>query len=106
MFGYTGQGVFSNVVRARDEQNSGALVAIKIIRNNAVMFKAAQKELEILQQLDAADKSDRFHCVKLLAHFMHRNHMCLVFEHFRCAWSYLLSRNTHTHIYIYIYAAL
>lgn len=82
VFGYTGQGVFSNVVRARDEQRDNSLVAIKIIRNNTIMLKAAQKELAILQQLDEADKIGRFHCVKLLDHFMHRGHMCLVFEHF------------------------
>ena len=34
---YTGQGVFSNVVRARDAARGGAEVAIKIIRNNEIM---------------------------------------------------------------------
>lgn len=82
VFGFTGQGMFSNVVRARDEQNANSLVAIKIFRNNPIMFKAAQKELAILQQLDAADPAGRFHCVKLLGNFIHRSHMCLVFEHF------------------------
>lgn len=56
VFGYTGQGVFSNVVRARDTANNGALVAIKIIRNNEIMYRAALKELEILKILDEADK--------------------------------------------------
>lgn len=35
--GYTGQGVFSNVVRARDQARGGQQVAIKIIRNNEIM---------------------------------------------------------------------
>ena len=39
VFGFTGQGVFSNVVRARDTQNNGTLVAIKIIRNNEIMYE-------------------------------------------------------------------
>jgi hypothetical protein len=38
VFGFTGQGVFSNVVRARNESNGRSTeVAIKIIRNNELM---------------------------------------------------------------------
>ncbi len=36
VYGFTGQGVFSNVVRAREGLN-GKEVAIKIIRNNELM---------------------------------------------------------------------
>lgn len=35
--GYTGQGVFSNVVRARDQARGGDNVAVKIIRNRELM---------------------------------------------------------------------
>lgn len=38
VYGYTGQGVFSNVVRARDQARGGQDVAIKIIRNNEIMY--------------------------------------------------------------------
>lgn len=37
VYGYTGQGVFSNVVRARDQARGNQDVAIKIIRNNEIM---------------------------------------------------------------------
>lgn len=37
IFGYTGQGVFSNVVRARDLKEAERPVAIKILRNNELM---------------------------------------------------------------------
>lgn len=37
VYGYTGRGVFSNVVRARDSARGQLEVAIKIIRNNEVM---------------------------------------------------------------------
>lgn len=37
VYGYTGQGVFSNVVRARDTARAGQEVAVKIIRNNELM---------------------------------------------------------------------
>lgn len=37
IYGYTGHGVFSNVVRGRDSLKSNQEVAIKIIRNNELM---------------------------------------------------------------------
>ena len=37
VYGFTGQGVFSNVVRARDNMKANLEVAIKIMRNNEVM---------------------------------------------------------------------
>lgn len=38
VYGYTGQGVFSNVVRARDIVRANQEVAVKIIRNNEIMY--------------------------------------------------------------------
>jgi len=38
VYGYTGQGVFSNVVRARDGARGNQDVAVKIIRNNEIMW--------------------------------------------------------------------
>lgn len=42
VYGYTGQGVFSNVVRARDnsviQESKNPDVAVKIIRNNEIMY--------------------------------------------------------------------
>ena len=37
VYGFTGQGVFSNVVRARDTMKANLEVAIKIMRNNEIM---------------------------------------------------------------------
>lgn len=37
VYGYTGHGVFSNVVRARDAARASQEVAVKIIRNNEIM---------------------------------------------------------------------
>ena len=37
VYGYTGSGVFSNVVRARDTMKNNQEVAIKIIRSNEMM---------------------------------------------------------------------
>jgi len=80
VYGYTGQGVFSNVIRARDIPRANQEVAIKIIRNNEVMHKTGLKELEILRKLNEADPDDKHHCVRLFRHFFHKQHLCLVFE--------------------------
>ncbi|XP_039983226.1 pre-mRNA processing factor 4Bb [Xiphias gladius] len=80
VYGYTGQGVFSNVIRARDTARAGQEVAVKIIRNNELMQKTGLKELEFLKKLNDADPDDKFHCLRLFRHFYHKQHLCLVFE--------------------------
>uniref|UniRef100_A0A8C7TXN4 Serine/threonine-protein kinase PRP4 homolog n=1 Tax=Oncorhynchus mykiss TaxID=8022 RepID=A0A8C7TXN4_ONCMY len=80
VYGYTGQGVFSNVIRARDVARASHEVAIKIIRNNELMQKTGLKELEFLKKLNNADLEDKFHCLRLFRHFYHKQHLCLVFE--------------------------
>uniref|UniRef100_A0A672S188 Serine/threonine-protein kinase PRP4 homolog n=1 Tax=Sinocyclocheilus grahami TaxID=75366 RepID=A0A672S188_SINGR len=80
VYGYTGHGVFSNVVRARDTARAGQEVAVKIIRNNELMQKTGLKELEFLKKLNDADPDDKFHCLRLFRHFYHKQHLCLVFE--------------------------
>ena len=80
VFGYTGQGVFSNVVRARDAQKGNQETAIKIIRNNEIMHKSGLKELEMLRRLNNADPDDKYHCLRLYRHFFHKKHLCMAFE--------------------------
>ncbi|XP_076350917.1 pre-mRNA processing factor 4 kinase [Tachypleus tridentatus] len=80
VYGYTGQGVFSNVVRARDMARGNQEVAVKIIRNNEVMHKTGLKELDVLRRLNDADPDDKFHCLRLFRNFFHKQHLCLVFE--------------------------
>ncbi|KAJ8375040.1 hypothetical protein SKAU_G00056200, partial [Synaphobranchus kaupii] len=80
VYGYTGQGVFSNVIRARDMARASQEVAVKIIRNNELMQKTGLKELEFLKKLNDADPDDKFHCLRLFRHFYHKQHLCLVFE--------------------------
>ncbi|CAK0848511.1 unnamed protein product, partial [Prorocentrum cordatum] len=79
-----GRGVFSNVVKAKDQQaegdQAGAFVAVKILRANAMMTKAAEQEVSILERLNAADKKDKRHIIRLLSTFAYRKHFCLVFE--------------------------
>eukprot|EP00123_Amoebidium_parasiticum_P016851 comp23609_c2_seq1/m.40149 comp23609_c2_seq1/g.40149 ORF comp23609_c2_seq1/g.40149 comp23609_c2_seq1/m.40149 type:complete len:781 (-) comp23609_c2_seq1:156-2498(-) len=80
VFGSSGQGVFSSVVRAHDTKDKDREVAIKIIRNNEHMEKAGQKEMECLLKLMKADPEDKHHIVRVLGQFTHRNHLCIVFE--------------------------
>ncbi|KAL1807016.1 hypothetical protein ACET3Z_030084 [Daucus carota] len=78
-----GKGVFSTVVRAKDLKagfGDPEEVAIKIIRNNDIMYKAGLEELVILKKLVAADKEDKRHCVRFISSFKFRYHLCLVFE--------------------------
>ena len=51
-----GRGVFSCVLECVDEKEGGARVAIKVIKNNHTMNKAAEKEVSILQRI-ASDVS-------------------------------------------------
>eukprot|EP00656_Telonema_subtile_P028666 TRINITY_DN3124_c0_g1_i10.p1 TRINITY_DN3124_c0_g1~~TRINITY_DN3124_c0_g1_i10.p1 ORF type:complete len:497 (+),score=192.89 TRINITY_DN3124_c0_g1_i10:978-2468(+) len=84
----TGKGVFSNVLRAKDtgelvagrERENNGEVAIKVIRNNEMMKKCADKELLILQLLAQDNGADRHNIVQLNEHFFQHGHMCLAFE--------------------------
>merc|ERR1712100_910469 len=86
----SGKGVFSNVVKAKDQQVKPSKedpesnqVAVKILRANDMMTKQAEKEIAILERLSAADKHGKKHVVRLLNTFAYRRHLCLVFE---CMW--------------------
>lgn len=80
-----GKGVFSNVCKATDKTDNTP-VAIKVMRCNDMMKKAAEKEVDILHRLNKADKQNKRHVIKMLRHFMYRGHLCLVFE---CMWDNL-----------------
>jgi len=79
---HLGKGVFSNVLRAVDstKEEGENKVAIKVIRCNETMYKAAQLEIDILQKLSGSDPENKRHCVKFLRHFEYRNHIFMVFE--------------------------
>merc|ERR1719453_569891 len=80
-----GQGTFSNVIKAEDQENK-MQVAIKVMRCNDMMRKAAEKEIELLERLRDSDKENKRNVIRLLRTFVYRNHLCLVFE---CMWDNL-----------------
>ena len=79
---HLGKGVFSNVLRAVDNtaKEGENEVAIKVIRCNETMHKAAQLEIDILQKLSGSDPENKRHCVRFLRHFEYRAHVFMVFE--------------------------
>eukprot|EP00746_Dinoflagellata_sp_MGD_P166384 gnl/MRDRNA2_/MRDRNA2_96222_c0_seq1.p1 gnl/MRDRNA2_/MRDRNA2_96222_c0~~gnl/MRDRNA2_/MRDRNA2_96222_c0_seq1.p1 ORF type:complete len:670 (-),score=173.86 gnl/MRDRNA2_/MRDRNA2_96222_c0_seq1:22-2031(-) len=80
-----GKGVFSHVLKAKDRKKNG-LVAIKVMRANDMMKKAAEKEIQILQRVNRADKKNQKHVIQMMRYFEYRGHLCLVFE---CMWDNL-----------------
>lgn len=80
-----GKGTFSNVIKAQDQQNK-MQVAIKVMRCNDMMRKAAEREIEILERLRDSDKENKRNVIRLFRHFVYRDHLCLVFE---CMWDNL-----------------
>lgn len=80
VYSILGRGIFASVVRAKDLQQNGRDVAIKIARRQETMFKAGMKEIGILKLLAEADPEDKMFIVRLENHFEHRGHLCMVFE--------------------------
>jgi hypothetical protein len=76
-----GQGTFGQVARCEDMQNQGTQVAVKIIKNKRAYLKQAEVETKILEQLcKQCDPDDNHHIIRLIEHFTHQGHLCIVFE--------------------------
>jgi serine/threonine-protein kinase PRP4 len=79
-------GVIGGTIEAEEKRKKALLfskkiVAIKMIRNNEVMRKAAEKEKMILLQLAEKDPMNRRCIIKLITHLEYRHHIALVFEY-------------------------
>ncbi|XP_053925823.1 dual specificity protein kinase CLK1-like [Cuculus canorus] len=58
----------------------GRHVAVKIAKNFDWSSDAACEEIQVLEDLEASDPSNAYHCVQMLGWFEHRGHVCIVFE--------------------------
>jgi serine/threonine protein kinase len=73
-----GSGSFGQAVKCFDHKNR-EYVCVKIIKNKKKFSKQAQIEINILEYI--RDKNDKdSNTVKIIEHFMFRNHICIVFE--------------------------
>lgn len=77
--GLLGKGSFGQVVEAFDRVEK-INVGVKIIKNKPAFRNQARIEIALLEQMNRIDKEDKCHVVRLIRHFEHRNHLCLVFE--------------------------
>ena len=75
-----GSGTFGQVVKCR-QKGTGQAVAVKVIKNHPAYFHQAHVEIGILHMLNTrCDERDEHHIVRLIDHFVHRQHLCLCFE--------------------------
>ena len=77
--GVLGKGSFGQVVEAYDRVKR-ATVAIKIVKSRPAFYNQARVELRILRLLQQKDPYDQFFLVRMIGHFMWRDHLCITFE--------------------------
>ncbi|AOA61862.1 Serine-threonine protein kinase [Komagataella phaffii CBS 7435] len=75
-----GQGTFGQVVKCQNLKTQ-EIVAVKVIKSKAAFLNQSMIEAEILDHLNKnIDPQDVHHFLRLKDKFIHRNHLCLVFE--------------------------
>ncbi|EEB09755.1 CMGC/DYRK/YAK protein kinase Ppk15 [Schizosaccharomyces japonicus yFS275] len=75
-----GKGTFGQVVKCQDLKTQ-RIVAIKVIKNKPAFYNQCIMEVSILELLNTKwDPDDTKHILRLYDQFMHKNHLCLIFE--------------------------
>ncbi|EIM81219.1 kinase-like protein [Stereum hirsutum FP-91666 SS1] len=75
-----GQGTFGQVVKCQDMKTHD-VVAVKVVKNKPAYFNQSMMEVTILEMLNTqCDPHDEHHILRLKDSFIHRSHLCLVFE--------------------------
>ncbi|KAF9793293.1 kinase-like domain-containing protein [Thelephora terrestris] len=75
-----GQGTFGQVVKCQN-MKTHEIVAVKVVKNKPAYFNQSMMEVTILELLNnQCDPNDEHHILRLRDSFIHRSHLCLVFE--------------------------
>ncbi|KAF8331107.1 uncharacterized protein EI90DRAFT_3058583 [Cantharellus anzutake] len=75
-----GQGTFGQVVKCQN-MKTHEIVAVKVVKNKPAYFNQSMMEVTILELLNNTwDPHDEHHILRLRDTFIHKNHLCLVFE--------------------------
>ncbi|KAF7971796.1 hypothetical protein HWV62_19869 [Athelia sp. TMB] len=75
-----GQGTFGQVVKCQN-MKTHEIVAVKVVKNKPAYFNQSMMEVTILELLNTqCDPQDEHHILRLRDSFIHRSHLCLVFE--------------------------
>jgi dual specificity protein kinase YAK1 len=75
-----GQGTFGQVVKCQNLKTQ-EVVAVKVVKNRTAYFNQSMMEVTVLELLNTKlDKNDDHHLLRLKDTFIHRQHLCLVFE--------------------------
>ncbi|KZT42450.1 kinase-like protein [Sistotremastrum suecicum HHB10207 ss-3] len=75
-----GQGTFGQVVKCQN-MKTHEVVAVKVVKNKPAYYNQSLMEVTILQLLNNQhDPRDEHHILRMRDHFVHKSHLCLVFE--------------------------
>lgn len=75
-----GQGTFGQVVKCQNIRTH-EIVAVKVVKNKPAYFNQSMMEVTILEMLNKEhDPHDEHHILRLRDSFIHKSHLCLVFE--------------------------
>lgn len=72
-----GSGTFGQVVKCQNLANQ-LMVAVKVVKSKPAYLNQSISEVKLLEFLNQNSRSNSF--IRLLDTFMHREHLCLVFE--------------------------
>lgn len=72
-----GSGTFGQVVKCQNLANQ-SIVAVKVVKSKPAYLNQSLSEVKLLEFLNQNSRSGSF--IRLLDTFMHREHLCLVFE--------------------------